>query len=175
MKKIIFAAVMAAIMLVGCGPASSSSASATDSTTAVNAGGQNDFGVVCNGISIVPGNDFTAIKDSLPEAEKYFEAQSCYFDGLDKVFTYSEFEVTTYPLSAEKDNVQDVCIKSGDMKTAKGIGIGSSLDDVIAAYGENYKLNGKMYNYYLDDTKYVYFFVMNNVVKYYGYAITVTN
>lgn len=175
MKKIVIAAILSAVLLVGCGPANSSTTGTTDTTTAVNAQGQISFGIVSNGVNIVPGSDFTAIKDSLGEAEKYFEAQSCYFDGLDKVYTYAEFEVTTYPLSAEKDNIQDVCVKSGDMKTNKGIGIGATLDDVIAAYGDDYKLNGKMYNYYIDDSKYVYFFVMNDAVKYFGYGITVAN
>lgn len=49
------------------------------------------------------------------------------------------------------------------------------MDDVTAAYGNDYKLTGKMYKYYQSDTGYIYFFIMNDVVKYFGYAIDASN
>ena len=40
---------------------------------------------------------------------------------------------------------------------------------------EPYELNGKMYRYDMGDNQYIYFFVMNDAVKYFGYAEDVQN
>jgi hypothetical protein len=93
---------------------------------------------------------------------------------MDKVYTYTGYEVRTYP-DGDKDIIQDICLSSKDFSTDKGITAGSSLDDVTAAYGNDYKLTGKMYKYYQSDTGYIYFFIMNDVVKYFGYAIDASN
>ena len=158
MKKFIAAACIAMLCLVGC--------TKQDGQTTENA-------YVVSGVTLVPGINFTQIKDSLPEPVKYQEAASCYFDGLDKVFTYDTYEVRTYPVSGSEDNIQDICVTGGDVKTDKGIGIGSTLSEVLKAYGDDYTLTGKMYRYYYDGAKYVYFFILDDAVKYYGYAMDV--
>ena len=100
------------------------------------------------------------------------EAASCYFEGLDKVFTYDGYEITTYP-KTDGDYIQDVNVSSETIKTDKGVGVGSTLEDIEAAYGKDYTVSGKMYEYYQDDTKYIYFFILNDVVQYYGYGMDV--
>ena len=80
--------------------------------------------------------------------------------------------MTTFP-KEDGDYIQDINISSGTIKTDKGIGVGSSLTDVENAYGKDYTVSGKMYEYYQDDTKYMYFFILNDVVQYYGYGMDV--
>ena len=132
------------------------------------------FSYTVNGVRLVPGDDFADAYKELGEPDNYTEAASCYFDGMDKVYTYTGYEVRTYP-DGDKDIIQDICLSSKDFSTDKGITAGSSLDDVTAAYGNDYKLTGKMYKYYQSDTGYIYFFIMNDVVKYFGYAIDASN
>lgn len=128
-----------------------------------------------NDVTIVPGEDFAPMYEKLGEPVVYTEAASCYFDGMDKVFTYDGFEVRTYPAEGGKDIVQDLCISTTAYSTEEGITVGSPIADVINAYGEDYSLTGKMYKYYADDKSYTYFFIMNDCVKYFGYAVDAAN
>lgn len=133
-----------------------------------------DFGYRPEGakVTLVPGEKFNADEDGLSATIDYFEGASCYYDGLDKQFKYEGYEVTTYP-GDNGDIIQDISISAENVKTSKGVGVGSALSDVEKAYGKDYKVSGKMYQFYQDDTRYIYFFILNDVVKYYGYAIDV--
>ena len=74
---------------------------------------------------------------SLGEDYAYSEAMSCAYDGLDKVYGYESegADFSTRP-DGDRDLVCEIYIYDGDWQTAKGIKIGSSIDDVKAAYGE---------------------------------------
>ena len=65
----------------------------------------------------------------------YFESASCAFNGLDKQYDYGSFVLTTYPID-EVDYVNSVELKDDLVKTAEGVAIGASEEDVKAAYGE---------------------------------------
>ncbi len=162
MKKILCVITLMVLLITGCGK------------NGGNSDSNNQVSFTISGTEITPGEDFAEAYKTLGEPDKYTEAASCYFDGMDKVFTYSGFEVRTYPVG-EKDYVQDLCISSDEYKTDKGITVGSTLDDVVNAYGKGYELNGKMYRYMADNNQYVYFFIMNNAVKFFGYAKDVQN
>lgn len=168
MRKIICALCICIVMLclTGCGGGSSSSSGNSSS----------GFKAVVNGsLEIEPGKSVASVIETLGEPDRYNEAASCYYDGMDKVYNYGSFEIRTYP-NGDDDMVQDVCImEAGDKAVGTDISVGSSLDDVIAAYGKDYTLVGKMYKYYYDDVRYTYFFVMDDAVKYFGYAIDVKN
>lgn len=127
---------------------------------------------VPGGKLIVPGDKFSS--DSITELTTigFLEAPSCYFDGLDRVYYYDGFDVNTYP-SGDEEYVQSIQVNKEGVTTSKKIGVGSSHDDVIKAYGEDCEIAGMMYRYYVQDNKYLYFFIMNDIVKYYGYAIDV--
>lgn len=164
MKRIICALCVMIVCLTGCGGEGSS-------------GNKKDgFKAVVNGnIEIEPGKSAKGVIDALGEPDRYDEAASCYFDGMDKVFNYGSFEIRTYP-DGEDDMVLDVCImEPGDQAVGSGVAVGSSLDDVLSAYGKDYTLIGKMYKYYYDDVRYTYFFIMDDAVKYFGYGIDVKN
>ena len=169
MKRIVGMVLFCALLLCGCG--NSSTENETTSQTQDNA---NVFSYTINGVEIVPGEDFAGALATLGEPVDFNEAASCYFDGMDKQYFYEGFEIKTYPVG-DKDYVQDICVSVDTYSTPEGITIGSSLDEVVAAYGEDYEKMGKMYNYYVEEDKYMYFFVNNDGVKYFGYAINATN
>lgn len=158
MKKRILTALIFTAVLVASGCAKKDSGAA--------------FGYNNGELTLTPGEKFDAQADGLAETTAYMEAASCYYDGLDKVFTYDGYEVTTFP-KEDGDYIQDINISSESIKTDKGIGVGSALADVEEAYGKDYTISGKMYKYYQDNTKYMYFFILNDVVQYYGYGMDV--
>lgn len=169
MKRIVGMVLFCALLLCGCG--NSSTENETTSQTQDNA---NVFSYTINGVEIVPGEDFAGALAALGEPVDFNEAASCYFDGMDKQYFYEGFEIKTYPVG-DKDYVQDICVSVDTYSTPEGITIGSSLDEIVAAYGEDYEKMGKMYNYYVEEDKYMYFFVTNDGVKYFGYAINASN
>ncbi|MCL2254261.1 MAG: hypothetical protein FWC09_07430 [Lachnospiraceae bacterium] len=78
--------------------------------------------------------DFAPVLSSLGEPRSYFEAESCAFEGLDKIYTYSGFEVNTYP-QPNGDFIAAIILKDDTVKTAEGITIGSSRREMESAYG----------------------------------------
>ena len=133
--------------------------------------------ITVNGVSVVPGSESSTAVDKLGEPVKYTEAASCYYDGMDKVYNYGDFEIRTCPAKDGKDIIQDICIMNGDYRAGlTELGIGSTFDEVKSAMnGHECKNTGSMYKYYYSDDAYLYFFMMNDTVKYFGYAIDVSN
>ncbi|MDF2485095.1 MAG: hypothetical protein K0R46_1263 [Herbinix sp.] len=105
-----------------------------------------------NDVTIPMNVDAAPIVEVLGEPVEYFEAASCAFQGLDKIYYYNGFELGTYP-NAEKDFVSYVNLLDDSVTTEKGIYLGSTLDDIIAAYGDDYTAEGTSYVYRLGETK----------------------
>ena len=161
---------MGMIFITGCAAGKGSD----DGQTKTPGDEKNSFSYAIGDVELVPGEDFAKAYEALGEPVNYTEAASCYFDGMDKVYTYDGYEVRTYP-DGDKDIIQDICLSSKDYSTDEGITVGSSLKDVTDAYGDKYELTGKMYKYYVSDKEYEYFFIMNDAVKYFGYAVDASN
>lgn len=87
--------------------------------------------------------DFAPLLAYLGEPASYFEAESCAFDGLDKTYTYDAVEIVTYP-DGDLDRISYVRILSDAVSTPEGITIGSTAEEVAAAYGEG---SGNQYDY----------------------------
>ena len=106
-----------------------------------------DNGSVNNSISGEPGYSFTvkgvkvefnvladSILTSLGEPKTYTESASCAFEGLDKIYGYGGYYITTYP-NGDKDYINSAEFVDDSVTTAEGIYIGSSTADVEKAYG----------------------------------------
>ena len=76
------------------------------------------FGFNNGSVLLTPGEKFSADDEGMPETLQYMEAASCYFEGLDKVFTYDGYEITTYP-KTDGDYIQDVNVSSETIRTDK--------------------------------------------------------
>ncbi len=87
------------------------------------------------GVKISVDADVKPVIDRLGEADSYFEAASCAFEGLDKTYTYAGFRIETYP---EKDKDLTACIILTDdsVSTPEGVCIGNSVEELKEAYGE---------------------------------------
>ncbi len=80
----------------------------------------------------------------------YFEAPSCAFNGLDKIYTYSSFEIDTYPID-DVDYISAVIFKDDIVETAEGICIGMKKDKVVSKYGDPTEESGTLAIYEKDN------------------------
>ncbi|MDF2908601.1 MAG: hypothetical protein K0R34_3922 [Herbinix sp.] len=158
MKRIIL---IMAVMLVftGCGNTGStkqgneevtnSEANNTEETSGTTAEG---FTFEYNEVSIPMNVDAAPVVEALGESVDYFEAASCAFQGLDKIYSYNGFELGTYP-NGDKDYVSYVTLLDDSVSTDKGVYVGSALEEVTTAYGKEYTVEGSSYVYRLGESK----------------------
>ena len=147
MKKLLVTALLATTIftLAGCGNSSSGggdAAAAGDTQTAADAGTADSGNTAGSGYVFVSGSssipvdaEWEAISEALGEPLNYYEAASCAFGDLDKVWTYNGFTVDTYQLDGV-DYVYDVNLTSDAISTPEGVSIGDSADKVKEVYGE---------------------------------------
>lgn len=101
---------------------------------------------ISNGVYLTPDADMGALSLSLGEPLSYFEAASCAFEGLDKVYTYAGFEVDTYPTEAG-DCISAIILKDDTVATPEGVMIGESAQRVLEVYGEPSSSTDTLYTY----------------------------
>lgn len=111
------------------------------------------------------------IIEKLGEANSYFEAPSCAFEGIDKMYGYHSFEVDTYPLK-DKDYISAIIFKDDTITTAEGVGIGDTIDKVTEIYGNDGSNEDGMLVFEKDKVK-LCFIVQDNSVASIEYRSTV--
>ncbi len=124
------------------------------------------FSLTIENVTIKGNTHVKQYLDKLGDDYEYSESISCAYDGLDKIYTYDNFSIYTYP-DGDKDYVLEVEVLGGNYATHKGIKIGSSREDVIKAYGEKYLEDGALLYYNktnnaADTTEPMLYFVMDN-------------
>ena len=105
-----------------------------------------------NGTDVVIDAKADDIIASLGEPASYYEAASCAFNGLDKIYTYASFEVDTYPQD-DADFISGVILKDDTVETQEGIYIGQTMQNMIDTYGDGYSDEDGMYVYKKDGMK----------------------
>lgn len=110
------------------------------------------FSFEYNEVSIPMNVDAAPIVEALGESVDYFEAASCAFQGLDKIYSYNGFEIGTYP-NGDKDYVSYVTLLDDSVSTDKGVYVGSALEEVTTGYGSDYTVEGSSYVYRLGESK----------------------
>lgn len=166
MKKIAFLLVFCVTLIfTGC---------SGDNGTTGNSGGSQSTGgykFSASGVSVSMNSEADAVVDALGEPLSYFESESCAFKGLDKIYTYDGFQLTTYPVD-DVDYVYSVVFTSDMAETPEGIAIGSTVDEMLAAYGEDYSKSGDVYTYTKDKSTLKFITENSAVVSVEYYAIT---
>ncbi len=120
-----------------------------------------------NGMEFVLGDVFTT--DKYGKEVNYSEVPSCAFEGIDKTYTYDNYEVTTYP-DGDTDRISSVLFKGTDVKTPEGVGIEDTKDDMISKYGNDFKQNENQYTYTLENT-HLEFVIEDDVISSIEYYI----
>lgn len=114
--------------------------------------GYKGYAFIYDGVVIEMDADAEPIIEQLGEPDFYFEAPSCAFEGIDKIYTYGSFELDTYPTD-EKDYVSTVIFKDDTIATSDGIGIGDPVEKMEEVYGTDWTDENGMYVYEKDGMK----------------------
>lgn len=108
--------------------------------------------------------DFQPILEAIGEPVSYFEAASCAFEGLDKIYTYGGVVINTYP-QGDKDYVSSVILQDDSVSTPEGICIGSTRAAMLEAYGDGYTEENGMLVYARDGMKLCFIVEEDNVTS----------
>lgn len=100
---------------------------------------EDDMGVSVNGVWYPIMQDAAPLVEALGTEYELYKLPSCAFIGEDKEFEYACCSVFTNP-NGDADIWYLVSFWDDTLETARGIRIGSSRDDVIAAYGSGYNM-----------------------------------
>lgn len=111
------------------------------------------------GIRIGINDEAAPIIEALGKPMHYFEAPSCAFEGMDKIYSYSGFEFTTYTKN-NKDYIASLFFLDDTVTTREGITLNATLDDIVAAYGSDYEQNFNEYSY--SDGNCILSFILEN-------------
>lgn len=170
MKKLVLVLLMA-LVVTGCGKEKAgddaNSNQPTPAESQNNQGsetkedGKNDTNKVTepkgyvfeyNGVKIGMDMEAAPIITALGEADTYFEAPSCAFEGLDKTYGYGSFEIDTYEQDG-KDYISTVFFCDDLIETPEGVCLFETKADMMKAYGDGFKEEFGMLVYEKDGMK----------------------
>ena len=110
------------------------------------------YAFIYNGVAVEMDADAVPVIEQLGEPDSYFEAPSCAFEGIDKIYTYGSFELDTYPMEG-KDYVSTIIFKDDIITTTEGVGIGESVEKMEEVYGTGWTDENGMAVYEKDGMK----------------------
>ena len=114
-------------------------------------------------VTIGMNEDVAFALSGLGEYSNYAESPSCAFKGLDKIYSYSGFDLYTYPIEST-DYVNSIYFLDDSVSTPEGIHLGSTVEDMLAAYGEDYEEEYGVYTYTKDKST-LSFIVTDGVIE----------
>jgi ABC-type oligopeptide transport system substrate-binding subunit len=190
MKKItavLACAAASAMLLCACGSSDAGTDNSTADTTSAGTettgtegqtaassdvtGTPDGYYISLNGVLVYANAEMAPIAQELGEPASYFESESCAFQGLDKTYTYGSVVISTYPVD-DVDYVYTIELKDDTVETEEGICIGSSKDDVTAAYGTATSETETALTYEKDDCVLAFIFDGDSVANITYTAIT---
>lgn len=130
------------VLFAGCGgneqsPGDANTPAAPDMGTFSEA----DIALIIGGETFRCGEDVTGLLKKLGDDYTYSEAISCAYDGLDKAFSYDDFDVYTYP-DGDTDRVSEITVYTAGVNTPKGLKVGDTVEDLERLYGKGYTEEG---------------------------------
>ena len=152
MKKILLPAIIF-LLLTACGspspePSDVPGSNVPTETAPAGPTQAEGYAFTVRGVTVSMGQPAGPYIESLGEPQNLFEAPSCAFEGIDRIYTYPGFQLYTFPKDGA-DYVLSVILTDDSLATDKGIYLGRTLADVTAAYGGGYAQNQGEYTYTL--------------------------
>lgn len=171
-RKKVTAAALSVLMLAGlaaCGGTGSSSPATTPQTTAASgekqpAGTLKFSYTTDSGIEIAIGALSDPLVDQLGTPAKSFEAPSCAFSGTSYTYNYNDFTLETYP-DNNVNKVYAVTLIGANAKTAEGLKIGDTAEDVQKVCGVPSKSSDAFLMYQSGDIALQFFTSNGNVTS----------
>ena len=155
MKKIIL--VLVIIILIVLGILGINFLSKNNSNKSTSSTQKESFSFEVNNQEIKLGDDL--LKLNLPEPLATYEIESCAFDGIEKTYTYENFEITTYPHD-NKEEILSIYLLDAENSTKEGVKIGDSIDLMKEKYGDDFEKIVDSYVYKKGDSSIT--FITNN-------------
>ena len=144
MKKIITMVLCLCIILtfaVGCDNDEQVPATNSPDVSDLGSFSERDIALEIGGEVFYCGEDVSDLLKKLGDNYHYSEAMSCAYDGMDKIFSYEEYDVYTYP-DGDIDRVSEISIYTADAATTKGLKVGDSVERMEELYGAGYVQRG---------------------------------
>lgn len=118
----------------------------------------NGYTFEANGVKFTTGDKTQVALDALGEYNETLSAPSCAFEGEDTVYKYDGVEIYSYDKNGE-EYISGIFLLE-DTSTPEGLKIGSSKEDMIKLYGEDFTENIGSYTY--NDGKTNFIVVIND-------------
>lgn len=167
----------AAMLFAGCGGKENegennqpTQAAATGQNENKTNTGEKGYLFKYNGVTVGIDMEAAPIIEALGEADSYFEAPSCAFEGMDKMYTYGSFEIDTYEQNG-KDYISSVVFKDDMIATPEGVSLFMKKEDITKAYGDTYTEEHGMLIYEKDGMK-LKFLIEDDEITLIEYATT---
>ena len=105
-----------------------------------------DYFFHAGGVEIVPGVRAEDVLGYLGEHRSLQSSPSCAFDGEERVYRYSGYDIYTYYENG-KEIIERIVLTSDAVSTERGVRVGNSLHDIVEAYGRDYDRVGENIRY----------------------------
>ena len=105
------------------------------------------FEFVYNGEKLVPGMKWDKDAPLLGEPQSYFEAKSCVFEGIDRMYTYPGIEVDVSPDGKGGESISSIFLLDDSVETPEGVYIGCPKSLVEKFYGTQGDVEGNVIVY----------------------------
>jgi len=133
---------------------------------------EREFFFKIDDVEVELNRNVTQVINRLGEPLGVLELPSCAFEGMDRVFRYPGADLYTYPVG-DDDFVYTIVFFDDSVRTAEGgIRLGSDIQAVFDAYGDDYKFDSGMYTFTRGLTT-LEFFVEGSTVMGIAYAFMV--
>ena len=129
------------------------------------------FFLMIGGVEIQMGANIEEVKSALGEPIAEFRMPSCAFDGTDIVYRFPGVQVHTIPIG-DANFVHTIALTDDTVSTPEGIMLGTSFEDLIGLYGNDYVREHGMYTFTREHTS-ISFFVEDGIVIHITYELDV--
>ena len=137
------------------------------------------FTLEYSGFLIYMDQNMNDVLTALGEPLGIFEAPSCAFDGIDRIFSYPGIQIHTYPVGDE-DFVHTISIRDDSVliksdnyfSSTSHFHLGSSWDTVRSIFGSDYHQDFDMFTFTRGNTT-LAFLVEEDIVTAITYGLTV--
>lgn len=137
-KKIILTCVLitSSVLLAGCNKEE-------------NTGGDGfaTFKVEYAGVNVTPGENFKVDDIKNGQTPDISKVKGCAMYGFDHIYTYDDIEINANIKEDESEVIYSVFFIGDKVSTPEGIKIGSSVNEMLDAYGDDYDEFNGVYTY----------------------------
>ncbi len=97
-------------------------------------------------VKLAPDMYMDGLLEQLGDGYSYYEEESCAAQGTARFYTYSDYEIDTYP-EGDKDRILYIILKTDNVKTPEGADLSMTKDQIISLYGDAYTEEGRQISY----------------------------